>query len=174
MTDAVVELADRSGAIELAALHRRAALAAYGHIFPPEAPPPTVDELAAMWEHWLGDDWDRGRRAFVARLTGDTIGVVLTGPDPEDPPVGHLARLYVDPGQWGRGIGRRLYVAAIDQLHRDGFTAATLWTLEANERARSWYERLGWRTTGRRKPVYEPAGIDDVQYRLELRVSGSG
>jgi ribosomal protein S18 acetylase RimI-like enzyme len=174
VTDAVVELADRSGAVELAALNLRAAVAAYGHIFPPEAPPPTVDELAAMWQHWLGDDWDRGRRAFVARLAGDSIGVVLTGPDLEHPELGHLARLYVDPDHWGRGVGGRLYATALDQLRRDGFPAATLWTLEANERARSWYERLGWRITGARKPVYEPAGIDDVQYRLELRVSRSG
>ena len=174
MTVTTVDLADRSAATELAALNLRAAIAGYGHIFPPEAPPPTVDELTAMWEHWLGEDWDRGRRAFVARRAGDSIGVVLTGPDPAQPELGHLARLYVDPDHWGRGVGRGLYAAALDQLHRDGFPAATLWTLEANERARSWYERLGWRVTGARKPVYEPAGIEDLQYRLELRVSRSG
>jgi ribosomal protein S18 acetylase RimI-like enzyme len=163
------ELADRSSARELASLNLRAAVAGYGHIFPPEALPPTVDELELMWRHWLGEDWENGRRAFVVRRDGASIGVVLTGPDLQQPELGHVARLYVEPDLWGQGVGRALYSAALDQLQRDDFPAATLWTLEANEKARSWYERLGWQTTGVRKAVYEPAGIDDLQYRLELR-----
>jgi GNAT superfamily N-acetyltransferase len=166
--DPVIELADRAAAAELAALNLRTAVRGYGHIFPPEAPPPTLDELTGMWEHWLGDDWDRGRRAFVARAGSTTIGVVLTGPDEQRPKLGHLARLYVEPARWGDGIGRRLYAAAHEQLRRDSFPAATLWVLEANEKARAWYERLGWRATGDRKTVYEPTGIIDLEYRVEL------
>jgi ribosomal protein S18 acetylase RimI-like enzyme len=45
---------------------------------------------------------------------------------------------------------------------------ATLWVLEANSYARKWYERLGWKLSGKRKTTYAPAGIDDVQYRLAL------
>ena len=62
----------------------------------------------------------------------------------------------------------QLYGAAIDYMAETGFPAATLWVLETNARARSWYERLGWRATGERKTVYAPASIDDVRYRLEL------
>lgn len=36
---------------------------------------------------------------------------------------------------------------------------ATLWVLEGNHRARSWYKRLGWRGNGARKTVYLPAEI---------------
>jgi len=28
-----------------------------------------------------------------------------------------------------------------------GYTEATLWVLERNDRARAWYERLGWQCT---------------------------
>ena len=168
MTAPEVGLADRSSAPELAALHLRAAVAGYGHIFPPEAPPPTVEELTKLWEHWLGEDWDQGRRAFVARSPDGVLGVVLSGPDPRDRGLGHLARLYVEPSRWGQGIGRQLYAAAFDQLCLDAFPVATLWVLEANTKARSWYERLGWRASGSRKTVYEPTGIIDLEYRLEL------
>ncbi len=165
----VVRLADRRSAPVLAELNRRSALTAYGHIFPKEAPPPTHEVLQEQWEHWLGPDWDLGRRAFVAEDTsGSIIGIVLSGPDPSDPELGHLARLYVSPERWGEGVGRQLYVAAIDHLRSSGFSEATLWVLEKNERARSWYERLGWRKTGERKPVYAPAGIDDLRYRIKL------
>jgi ribosomal protein S18 acetylase RimI-like enzyme len=164
-----VDLADRTIAPVLARLQHRSSIAGYGHIFPPEAPPPTHEELVALWEHWLGPDWDQGRRAFVVRADDEVVGVVLSGPDPVRPEFGHLARLYVDPERWREGIGRALYRAAMDDMRSAGYPAATLWVLERNDKARAWYERLGWALTGIRKTVYEPTGIDDVQYRITLR-----
>lgn len=166
--DVVVRLADRGAAAELAAIHRESAFTAFADIFPPEAPPPTYDEDLEKWQHWLGPDWERGRRAYAAYHDHAAVGVVLAGPDLEDPDTGHLARLYVRPEWWGHGIGGLLYEAAIGDLRRREFAAATLWVLEGNARARSWYERLGWALTHKRKPVYPPAGIVDVQYRLPL------
>ena len=90
------------------------------------------------------------------------------GPDLVRPDRGHVARFYVAPDRWGQGIGRRLYVAALGRLRQAHFREATLWVLEHNVRARAWYERLGWRSTGERKTVYEPAGIDDLQYLIRL------
>ena len=105
----------------------------------------------------------------MARTANGTIvGVVRTGPDPDEPEIGHLSRLYVDPDHWGNEIGSHLYNVAIDEL-RARFPAATLWVLEGNTHARSWYERLGWRATPRRMPTYAPGGIYDVQYRIDLQ-----
>jgi ribosomal protein S18 acetylase RimI-like enzyme len=167
-----VRPAEPGEAEALARLNLRTALAAYGHIFPPESPPPTHDELLAQWQHWLGPDHAHGRRGFVAVDDGDDgkepEGVVLAGPDPDDRRVGHLARLYVAPERWGHGIGTQLYSAAVGSMVDAGFPAATLWVLEANTRARSWYERLGWELSGERKTLFAPAGIDDVGYRLDL------
>jgi ribosomal protein S18 acetylase RimI-like enzyme len=164
-----IRLAERDEAPVLAALHLDAAIAGYGHIFPSEAPPPTLDEVLAQWAHWLGPDRDAGRRAFVAEERGSAVGVVLAGPDPIEPDLGHVARLYVAPDRWGQGIGTALYEAAVTSLREAGFAEATLWVLERNERARSWYERLGWQSIGERKVVYAPAGIDDLRYRLTLQ-----
>lgn len=98
--------------------------------------------------------------------------MVLAGPDPDDPALGHLSRLYVDPAMWGAGIGTALHEAAMADLTSGSFPAATLWVLEGNLRARRWYERLGWTQTGRRKPTYEPAQIYDTQYRRDLDTNG--
>ena len=166
--EVVVRLADRTSAPELAVVHRAAAHTAYAHIFPSDAEPPSYEADLALWEHWLGPDWDDGRRAYVAVTAGRAVGVVLAGPDPDEPGVGHLARLYVDPAQWGRGIGTRLYDRAMHDLAGRRYPRATLWVLEANTRSRHWYERLGWRPTGKRKTTYAPAGIDDLQYVLTL------
>jgi GNAT superfamily N-acetyltransferase len=116
----------------------------------------------------LGSDWDAGRRAFVAEVRSAAVGVVFAGPDPIEPDAGHVARLYVTPDRWAQGIGRALYEAAVSHLRAVGFVDATLWVLEGNARARSWYERLGWRPTGERKSVFAPAGIEDLRYRFTL------
>jgi ribosomal protein S18 acetylase RimI-like enzyme len=164
----VVRPARPEEAEELAGLHLRTALSAYRHIFPPDAPPPTIDEVVAQFRRWLDPDHAGGRRVFVAVDGTEKVGVVMAGPDPDDPTIGHLARLYVAPERWAEGIGRQLYAAAVASLVDAGFPAATLWVLERNTRARTWYERLGWRLTGDRKPTYAPAGIDDVGYRIDL------
>jgi ribosomal protein S18 acetylase RimI-like enzyme len=157
-----------SDAVVLTALHHRAALLAFADIFPTDAPAPNSDDDRARWEHWLGPDTDRGRRSYVARDgRGAIVGVVLAGPDNDEAGVGHLSRLYVDPDHWGTGIGTRLYQAAMEDLG-SRFSAATLWVLEGNARARAWYERLGWRITSKRTPTFALGGIDDVQYRIEL------
>lgn len=94
--------------------------------------------------------------------------MVLAGPDPAERHLGHVARLYVAPDRWAEGIGRTLHDAAVAHLSAVGYRRSTLWVLEGNARARSWYERLGWRATGERKCVHEPAGIDDLRYQLAL------
>jgi GNAT superfamily N-acetyltransferase len=102
---------------------------------------------------------------FVAERDAQPIGVVAAGPDPDDGTVGHLSRLYVTPTSWGHGIGRALHDRALAHLRAHAFPEATLWVLEANHRARTWYERLGWTPTDARKPTYAPAGIHDIAYR---------
>ena len=171
--DVEVRLADPGEARELTALHRVSAHTAFAHIFPPDVPPPLFEDDLARWEHWLGGDGAQGRRVRVAVVDGRAVGVVLTGPDPDEPGAGHLARLYVHPDAWGRGIGTRLHSVALGDLAARGFPAATLWVLEENRRARAWYERLGWTQTERRLTTYAPAGIDDVQYRRPLPTPSS-
>jgi ribosomal protein S18 acetylase RimI-like enzyme len=174
-TEVLLRAARPEDAEELARLNVRTALFAYSHIFPPEAPPPTHEELVAMWDRWLGPDHALGRRGFVAEADGgadggEVVGSVLGGPDLElgEPGVGHLARLNVAPERWAEGIGRRLYDTAMASMVEAGLVEATLWVLEHNHRARRWYERLGWELTDVRKVLFAPADIFDVRYRIRL------
>jgi ribosomal protein S18 acetylase RimI-like enzyme len=61
------------------------------------------------------------------------------------PESGYLASLYVAPGAGGRGLGRALLAYALDAMPgRD----VVLWVFEANNRARTLYERAGFRPDG--------------------------
>ena len=51
--------------------------------------------------------------------------------------------LNVDPRQWHRGIGSRLFARCVDHLATRGRGSFYLWVLVANARARRFYEILG-------------------------------
>lgn len=55
-----------------------------------------------------------------------------------------LRRLYVIPERWGEGVGSRLLEAALQRAKRAGATRVSLWVLEKNNQARTFYERRGW------------------------------
>jgi GNAT superfamily N-acetyltransferase len=130
----------------MAAVWLRSALTAYADIFPADAPKPTHESLVASLGRAQG---------LVAVEDGEIVGLVEVAGT-------WLQHLYVDPPHWGRGIGSQLHDAAVARGARE------LWVLRDNATARRMYERRGWSLTGRVRPVYEPAGIDDVGYALGL------
>ena len=82
--------------------------------------------------------------SFVARHspTGNPSGLVLT----TEISAGHahLAQVAVSPKAQGRGLGRQLILAALASLAREGFLSASLLVSQANDRALSLYQALGF------------------------------
>jgi GNAT superfamily N-acetyltransferase len=150
----------------VASIQVASALVGFAHIFPADAPKPTVEAMEADWRSRLLDRPDH--LGFVAAIDEDLIGVALAGPADDDPAVGQFSRLYVLPDHWAGGIGRQLYDAAMAHLAAEGFRRARLKVLERNERARRWYERLGWQLTGERDLMYERYGLVEVIYARDL------
>ena len=84
-------------------------------------------------------------------IAGDTVcGHITTGlsRDDEEPGHGEVWAIYVDPGRWGTGVGRRLMAAGCEQLVRQGLEHASLWVISGNTRARRFYEAAGWSWRG--------------------------
>jgi GNAT superfamily N-acetyltransferase len=150
----------RAGSVEdaeaLVAVHRAAALAAYGDVFPPDLYPypeqETRDDVAAR----LADDG-----VVVAEDESGIVGFAAVSE-------GWLDRLYVAPGSWGAGIAAQLLDAAVEKRRAAGDRRLRLWTLEANVRARAFYERRGWQLDGTTKTTRHPPHPVDVGYSLDL------
>ena len=87
--------------------------------------------------------------------------------EPEDPPVGEIHALYVDPPAQNAGVGSALLGAGEGTLADElGFAEAVLWVFEANAPARRFYEHKGWRLDGGpRQDRWAP----EVRYRRALR-----
>ncbi|MFK4087337.1 GNAT family N-acetyltransferase [Kribbella sp. NPDC020789] len=106
--------------------------------------------IATSW----ADSLAAGRsRLYVARTANEVIGYAGVGPerDPQAPAnTGELYALYVHPAHWGTGAAHALTDAALADLRRTGCTAAWLWVLEANTRARRFYTKYGFEETSDR------------------------
>ncbi|MEV7011168.1 GNAT family N-acetyltransferase [Streptosporangium sp. NPDC051022] len=89
---------------------------------------------------------------LIIEQTGLIVGYSRFYPtdDEDDDPaqVGMVGSLYTLPDVWGTGVGRTLITAVLDAMASAGYARATLWVLEGNARARSFYERNGWHHDG--------------------------
>ena len=121
------------------------------------------------WQEMLGRD-ARGRTpAWVAEGDGGVGGFVSCGPprDEDVPlPAAEVYAIYVQPAAWRRGLGRSLLEAATAHCRAGGTRTLVLWVLEANERARAFYEAMGWQLDGgHREFELGGASASEVRYR---------
>lgn len=84
--------------------------------------------------------------------------------------VGEIYAMYLVPAEWRKGRGTALMGKAIERLRQEGYTEATLWVLHNNERAKRFYEALGFETDGAEKVVQRKDGValHEVRYRRSL------
>lgn len=90
-------------------------------------------------------------RTWIAEDGAEIVGFAVTGPSQDadaERKTAELYAIYLEPSRVGTGAGRELFEHAIGDLRERGFTAATLWVLESNERARRFYDAAGWATDG--------------------------
>jgi ribosomal protein S18 acetylase RimI-like enzyme len=152
-------------------LHVRTWRAAYPGLLP-EATLEAMDARvqAAMWTRVFRPH--ARTRLLVAERAGVVVGFAAYGPNREDDlgsEAGELYAIYVSPEAWGTGAGHALMTEVIGGLRALGKTMAVLRVLDANERARRFYEREGW-TFDRATEPYEADGVDvpEVRYRRSL------
>jgi len=88
----------------------------------------------------------------VAIANGHVIGYQLSTRNP----LGlHLARLAVRPALQGKGLGYALVVNLIQQALRHGVSHLTVNTQSDNAASLALYQRMSFRETGERYPVYQ-------------------
>ena len=136
----------------LAEIQEAASLAGLAHVYPPERYPFPREAVLARWAGHEGEIFlDPEERGFAATRDGWLDG------------------LYVRPEWWGTGVAGELHDRAVAALRAGGVETARLWVLEANGRARRFYERRGWYLDGDTRVVPFPPHPLDVGYSLDLR-----
>lgn len=116
-------------------------------------------------------------RTVVVDTGQGVAGFCSVGPSRDDDAgegTAELYAIYLHPERWGQGLGRALHDHAIDLLRSDGYQVVTLWVLATNDRARGFYERVGWRVEGTtRTETIGDTGVDLHEIRYQRLFAAS-
>jgi ribosomal protein S18 acetylase RimI-like enzyme len=163
----LVRPATLDDAYAIADIHVRSWRAAYRGLLPDDVLARlSVERREAMWRTAVGSP---DVAVLVADRDGVVVGFVEVGAthDLEADPTttGEVIAIYAHPDVYGQGVGRRLMEGAVDELGRRGFVRATLWVFASNDRARRFYDRVGWRLDGATKiDQYGDTDMHEVRY----------
>jgi GNAT superfamily N-acetyltransferase len=126
-----------------------------------------VDADARQWRKVMNT---AGRQDLACVAGGRLVGYATINPDraTADPSIGELSAIYLQPDAWGRGWGASLWHAAVGLLRQAGHRRVAVWVLEANQRARRFYERLGMCAEGRRTITVGGAEHIELRYGITL------
>ena len=123
-----------------------------------------IHRQAVLYAHEYGWDWtyealiskilgeyvagfDTSREdGWIANRDGQIVGSIFLMRS-DDPQVGKLRLLYVEPDARGLGVGHRLVETCIERARQLGYRRLTLWTNDVLTAARRIYETSGFRLT---------------------------
>ncbi len=109
---------------------------------------------------------------YLAESEGELVGFLTVGAcrdtDLDPDTTGEIWGIYLAPGHWRKGIGRYLCSYGESVLRSRGCNRAVLWVLEANDRARSFYEAMGFRLDGGVKELDLGRQLTVVRYGKPL------
>ncbi|MFF4773346.1 GNAT family N-acetyltransferase [Microtetraspora fusca] len=110
------------------------------------------ETLAKTWEGLLTHFEGARAGTLLVEQTDRVVGYSRFYPtddeDDDSVQVGMIGSIYTLPEVWGTGVGKALIIAVLGAMSSAGYAEATLWVLEGNTRARSFYERNGWHHDG--------------------------
>jgi RimJ/RimL family protein N-acetyltransferase len=109
---------------------------------------------------------------YIVERDGRAIGHLTVGScrddDLSERTVGEIWGIYLAPVHWRQGIGTRVCRQAESMLRARGFRRSVLWVFEGNERARRFYEAMGYAPDGATKSIEVGAPRTAVRYRKDL------
>ena len=144
----------------LAEIRRDAARSSCPRLYRPELYPFPLEAVRARWAEAVEDP---ELTALVAEWKAS--------PQPWGCRAEWLDGLYARPEHWGRGPSPGATRRGVHCLRKGGSRRCHLWVLEANDQARGFYERLGWRETAPRGWSPFPPHPIDVGYTIELETT---
>jgi ribosomal protein S18 acetylase RimI-like enzyme len=118
--------------------------------------------------------WQEALRAgspqvLVARCDERVVGFVAYGAcrDDDAPPArGEIWALYVLSSHWSAGVGRALWLAALEHLRRQGYASVSLWVLSQNRRGIRFYTTAGFKADPASEKEFTLGGASLREVRL--------
>lgn len=156
----------------VAEVHVASWRAAYAQILPPDfLAGLSTDKREASWRQVLAE----ARSELLLARRGDAVlGFASFGRSRDaDAPAacGEVWAIYVHPGAWSSGIGRRLLDATRERLVAAGHDSVSLWVLAANDRAIRFYAAAGFAVEPGSEKEFELGGARVREVRMVADLS---
>jgi GNAT superfamily N-acetyltransferase len=142
-----VRAAVDTDATEIGAAHAAAWIAAYDHIFDSDFLRVAAEGRSTGWPSSIHRLLVAPNILLVGELGGRVVAFAHAAPLP-DTRTAEIVGFYCHPDAWGTGVARLLMTRAWSAVSEEA-DDVILWTLRDAHRARRFYEKMGFRTTGR-------------------------
>jgi GNAT superfamily N-acetyltransferase len=167
-SDVAIRDARPTDATAIGATQAEAWRVGYRDIFAPEDLARLVEQRrTARWPATFDAPTFADTTLLVAERPRGIVGFVHLGPSrTRATGTGEIYSFNVHPEEWGRGVAAALMRDARDTLAGRGHHTIRLWTFRDAGRARRFYEKTGFRATGRTRhdrPAGGPA-VTEVEY----------
>ena len=162
----MIRVADARDIESIADVHVRSWQAIYrGHMPDSYLDHLSIDRRVQYWTKILSR---HSEEVAVFEVPAGIVGFVAVEPSRDDdaePHTGELTAMYHDPSNWRQGIGRALMGWSVESARTRQWPKMTLWVLDKNAQARSFYEALGWKINGRiRTEAFGGIDLTEVRY----------
>ena len=112
-----------------------------------------LDQISLeRWANRLGNEHEDFQADYIVSDHGKFVATssISKARDTQYRGWGEIISIYVLPEEFRKGYGRALFSYVTNQLKENGFSQIYLWVLEENQRARAFYEAMGFHANGDR------------------------
>lgn len=129
----------------------------------------TYERREECWREFLATS---AGETYMVQSANEIVGILTLGPardaDVDTRRTGEIWGLYISPGHWRKGIGRQVVAGAEQMLQSRGYEVVVLWVVEANDRAKRFYEAMGFALDGASLEIDWGTPVRAVRYRKGL------
>jgi GNAT superfamily N-acetyltransferase len=110
---------------------------------------------------------------YIAYYDNAPCGILSFGKsrDTDKSDAAEIISVYTLENYWGKGVGTAMIEFALTELDHRGYRQVLLWVFEKNERARRFYEKMGFTPEGARKEG-RFGNVTEIRYVKVFPVSG--
>lgn len=153
----------------LGKIHAKSWQVAYKGIVPEEILANiTPERRQKYFEKALTEGWEEDALIYK---DNDAAGLICIGKcrdEDKSQEYGEVWGIYLSPEYWNEGLGRELMNWGLNELKVRGFKKVTLWVLEENQRARRFYELMGFKHDGTVKEITIGKPLREYRYEISF------
>ena len=129
--------------------------------------------IAKREQNWSSILNNSKNQTIVQEINGRVVGFANFGntrdKDKNYNVTGEITSIYLDPEHWRKGLGAELFQFILSEMKNKEFTEVTLWVLDTNQTACSFYQKMGFKPDGATKiDIREDFKLKEIRYSINV------